>query len=355
MGYARRWTILLATIFLSTACVLQRPQAQPTPPPQAHGEAPPADAAEPFGPEFCRKHVGHQRCRPTATPGAATEPTAVPSELPTLTPVPVALTATAIPAATEVPSPAPTSAAPAEATPAPATAVPTTAPLTDAQRWSIPDYPEVRSDNAAANRTRGEPIPEADLPPLGDPLRPYARKVDGSFTGTTEQVLEWAAKKWFPEMDPDIFKAQAVKESSWHQNAVGDGGVSFGILQVKSTVWGHGDRVKQSTAFAADFAAAAIRAHYDGVLYTGDYADWNAFPIRPDVPDPARYRRAVNAWYFGDGASHNYGDWSYNRDGAASEYVGLVLGGKIDEPGAQLDGQSLAGYLNDKPWKRAGF
>lgn len=347
--------LLLALPLLASACIGPlRPQPTPTPAPQVHGEAPPADAAEPFGLDFCRKHPGHQRCRPTATPGGATAPTVEPTERPTLTPVPPELTATALPVApaTEVP---PTSAPAAPATQLPATPAATAAALTDAQRWGIPEYPEVRKDNTQANATRGRPIPDADLPPTSDPLRPYARKVDGNFTGTTEQVLEWAAKKWFPEQDPDIFKAQAVKETSWHQDAVGDGGVSFGILQIKSTVWGHGEQVKASTAFAADFAGAVMRAHYDGVLYTGDYADWNNYPIRPDVPEPTRLRRALNAWYFGDGASHNYLDWSYNRDGADSEYVGIVLGGRVDEPGAQLDGQTVGGYLGDKPWKRSGF
>lgn len=260
--------------------------------------------------------------------------------------------ATFTPTPTATPTRTPTPTATATLIPAP----------TDAERWGIADYPEVRLANAAANANRGRLLNAALLSQGDTYQRDYLSKVDGNFTGTTEQILEWAARKWFPDQDRDLFKAQAVKESNWTQDAQSDieGGVyqSFGILQVKLKYWcpaADCEQVKTSTAFGADVAAAAMRAQYDGVLYTGDYASWNLYPIRPDVTNPTRLRRAINAWYFGDGASHLYTDWSYNRDGAASEYVGLILGGKVDEPGAQLNGQTLAGYLTDKPWKRSGF
>src|SRR5439155_12894736 len=98
---------------------------------------------------------------------------------------------------------------------------------------------------------------------------------------TTEQILEWAAKKW--GFDPDLAKAMAAEESSWNQAMQGDnatnpscawncpggsyptGYQSYGILQVKRTSWpGSYPLSEQSTAFNADYAMAAVRYHYDG-------------------------------------------------------------------------------------------
>lgn len=44
--------------------------------------------------------------------------------------------------------------------------------------------------------------------------------VTGNFTGTTDEIIQWAACKW--GMNEDLLRAQAVAESSWFQNAMGD-------------------------------------------------------------------------------------------------------------------------------------
>jgi hypothetical protein len=45
-------------------------------------------------------------------------------------------------------------------------------------------------------------------------------RVDGNFTGTTDQILRWAACKW--GIDEDVVRAEAVVESHWRQDDVGD-------------------------------------------------------------------------------------------------------------------------------------
>ncbi len=62
-----------------------------------------------------------------------------------------------------------------------------------------------------------------------------AGRVTGRFSGTTGEIIEWAAHKW--DIDPELLKAQAVAESSWRQDKVGDGGRSFGVMQIKRTIW----------------------------------------------------------------------------------------------------------------------
>jgi autotransporter family porin len=49
---------------------------------------------------------------------------------------------------------------------------------------------------------------------------PLGARADGRFTGTTDEVIQWAACKW--GIDEDIVRAQVAKESWWHQNARGD-------------------------------------------------------------------------------------------------------------------------------------
>src|SRR5947208_10956222 len=55
------------------------------------------------------------------------------------------------------------------------------------------------------------------LNPKADALR---KQITGNFTGTTYEILQWVACKW--GIDEDIVRAQAVAESTWYQNNVGD-------------------------------------------------------------------------------------------------------------------------------------
>src|SRR6185503_9117623 len=52
--------------------------------------------------------------------------------------------------------------------------------------------------------------------------RRIATRIDGRFTGTTEEILRWAACKW--GVDEDLVKAQAAIESWWRQTNKGDYG-----------------------------------------------------------------------------------------------------------------------------------
>jgi hypothetical protein len=68
--------------------------------------------------------------------------------------------------------------------------------------------PEVRPANAQANATRGT-----------SPNGRYPR-VDGNFTGTTDEIIQWVACKW--GIDEDLVRAQVVRESFWFQRTLGD-------------------------------------------------------------------------------------------------------------------------------------
>jgi hypothetical protein len=93
--------------------------------------------------------------------------------------------------------------------------LPVGAPLpTDAEcRSRVRPAPELRTGNAAFNQVIGHPTPAAD----GFAL---ASRVTGDFTGTTDEIIQWAACKW--GIDEDVVRAQVAKESWWHQDATGD-------------------------------------------------------------------------------------------------------------------------------------
>src|SRR5262249_50724408 len=106
----------------------------------------------------------------------------------------------------------------------------------------------------------------------------YQARVTGNFTGTTDEILQWAACKW--GIDEDIVRAQAVQESYWKQSQLGDcnggntqpetnGCASVGILQVKGadippTHPGTWPYALQSTAWNADYVYAVWRLCFEG-------------------------------------------------------------------------------------------
>jgi hypothetical protein len=106
-------------------------------------------------------------------------------------------------------------------------------------------------------------------------------KVTGNFTGTTDEIIQWAACKW--GIDEDVIRAVAVTESDWRQVFSGDyaNGVyhSFGIVQIRDaenahlpgshTGFGGYRDTLEHTALAVDFYGAYLRACYEGDFYDG--------------------------------------------------------------------------------------
>jgi autotransporter family porin len=146
--------------------------------------------------------------------------------------------------------------------------------------------PENRPADKGFNATVGTSVGPGIFP-LGDrpQVRALASRINGDFTGTTEDILRWAACKW--GIDQDIVFAQAGVESWWDQRQLGDWqshpsgcapghglGVdgrpglcpeSFGILQNKyiylKPAW---PALSTSTAMNVDVAYAIWRSCYNG-------------------------------------------------------------------------------------------
>ena len=147
--------------------------------------------------------------------------------------------------------------------PRPRIAAPDGAVLGDAEaaagvvrtRW------EARRENASANRRRPTPRELARFRLVSQ--SPYAARVTGAFSGTTQEILRWGADKW--GLDPHVLRAQAAQESGLRQSRLGDAGLSFGILQIKKTAWkGTWPLTQRSTAFNVDMHGAIMRECLDG-------------------------------------------------------------------------------------------
>jgi hypothetical protein len=136
---------------------------------------------------------------------------------------------------------------------------------------------EVRPRNTAKNQATVTPAA------LGGPA--LYQRVDGNFSGTTDEIMQWAACKW--GVDEDIVRGMAADESWWNDNQIGDltsdssvcayghpigaDGVagqcpqSLGLTQLK---WQFHQaaypQAGESNAYQLDYSFAVLRSCYEG-------------------------------------------------------------------------------------------
>jgi autotransporter family porin len=269
--------------------------------------------------------------------------TSSPSETPTATPSP---TATPTAAATPAPAKAPSTqlaAAPAHfGTLAPGAALPSGA---QCAAWvRAKPLAENKGGNRGFNQATGHSLGGSFFPTSDDARsnRLLAVRVDGQFTGTTHEILRWAACKW--GIDEDIVAAQAAVESWWNQTTKGDLGSdptacppghglgadgtpgqcpqSYGILQnrypFEQASW---PGIGRSTAMNADTAYANWRTCFEG------YELWLNNVERGRAYGAGDAWGCVGRWFAGR--------W---HTAPAEGYIGKVQG-----------------YLNQRIWEQASF
>lgn len=151
---------------------------------------------------------------------------------------------------------------------------------------------EPRPQNATANRTVPTNLALGSHGGVeavwNDWLLP---RVSGNFTGTTDEIIQWAAIKW--GLPDEVLRAQMVSESSWYQGLLDANGqpvsnkgfgdyttdqtlcapgyvapcpLSFGVLQIKNASYHPGTfpHSRDSTAFNVDYLGAVMRGCYEG-------------------------------------------------------------------------------------------
>ncbi|MBV8951208.1 MAG: hypothetical protein JOZ99_10060 [Actinobacteria bacterium] len=181
-------------------------------------------------------------------------------------------------------------------------APPGSTPLGDRQAAALVAHrPEIRPENAAAN----DYVPtDAELlafqtsrdsygrtPTQFNPLARYVTGRPGLVDPSTDDLIQWAARKW--GIPDDVIRAQMATESWWRQSQLGDRTTepagwyglypaqarvpnttdayeSMGVMQVRwrPDGWvGNGTEPLRwkSTAFNLDFYGSIIRFYYDGL------------------------------------------------------------------------------------------
>lgn len=176
-----------------------------------------------------------------------------------------------------------------------------------------PNSWEPRPDNYQANHTVLSPPYNWDVENYWTKWANKRAQVTGNFTGTTTEIIQWAACKW--GIDEDTIRAAAVQESYWHMSTIGDvcgpvGEASYGLLQIKNMdcsgtmIQGGYPDTMEATALNADWYAARIRSCYDG-----DFYDGNWLYLGQTVDQIA----AQNGWsyvFWGCIGFHYSGNWS---------------------------------------------
>jgi len=189
---------------------------------------------------------------------------------------------------------------------------PAAAQIVRRSRW------EPRPDNAAANQH----VPStSDLAYFrAHSNMPYKDRVTGRFTGTTDEIIQWAAYKH--GLDPNLLRAVAAVESWWHMSTNGDNGDSFGLFQIRRPYHCCDFLAANDTAFNADYYGAIIRAYYDG---------------------RQRWLNTVS----GNGARYRAGDlWGS---------VGAWFSGRWHDPGAESYVAKVKQDLRERIWRQPNF
>jgi hypothetical protein len=239
------------------------------------------------------------------------------------------------PVVATTPPPTPTLVPPAPTVPPTATLTPSPTVAPTASPTSVPGgyfatlppgsvLPSGAECAARVRRSAFEPRPQlytqnnyvppfvAIKPPeaTGAHATAWATRIDGNFTGTTDEIIQWASCKW--GIDEDLTRARAVRESTWCRTlpCIGDIGLAqgqaYGILQITAAAWFAGSypRSEQSTAWNLDYALAYQRACFEGDM------TWLGTGYAAGIIDIC-----VRSWFHG-------GNW---RDAASTAYLNDVL------------------------------
>jgi hypothetical protein len=150
---------------------------------------------------------------------------------------------------------------------------------------------EPRPENAAANQTTatGEQLSlfQSDSwVAVDERVRTdIRRRIDGAFTGTTDEIIAWAACKW--GFEDDVMRAAAVLQSDFRQSAeagiavgdcppdvtpAGDGycphlfGIFAANYDAEASAHSTWPALRDSTAFNADYMGGFLRMCFEGYV-----------------------------------------------------------------------------------------
>lgn len=198
---------------------------------------------------------------------------------------------------------------------------------------------EPRPANSTANSRVPTAAQIAGMKPWGSAMGMDSRadtlrkQITGNFSGTTDEILQWAACKW--GFNPDILRADAVVESYWQQSQRGDytndqqycppgswdgAGCfqSYGLFQIKWYFFKDAFPMAQTnTAFSAEYAYGILRACFEGwTTYLKQGTPLSGYPSY----SAGDLWGCLGRWYSG---------WWYTQD--ALQYIAKVKAALADK------------------------
>jgi hypothetical protein len=164
------------------------------------------------------------------------------------------------------------------------------------------------------------------------------QRVTGHYTGTTDEIFQWAACKW--GISDNVLRAIAVRESTWYQYEIYRSGRC--VID-----WGCGDMVSQPSRATRTYCTAISRTHD----YQADYGRG----ICPETFSIA----GVMSWQdpdWGRMKANQNGTFPYNRDSTAFavDYLAANLRGCYEGWEYWLADSGPAAYAPGDLWGCVG-
>jgi hypothetical protein len=200
-------------------------------------------------------------------------------------------------------------------------------PANTKRNFVVPDPAAVRAAFVARPRATG-----GSYDPRWDSwLLP---RVDGQFTGTTDEIFQWAACKW--GLPDDLLRAIAVRQSTWYQYRTYPSGRCV-------THFGCGDALEKPSKATRAYCAALARFGYD---YQRDFGP-GICPKSFSIVDVLAWQDPAGGRWPGN----QNGTFPFSRDSTAFavDYMGGQLRGCYEGWSSWLkrtsDGKYAAGDL----------
>jgi hypothetical protein len=165
------------------------------------------------------------------------------------------------------------------------------------------------------------------------------QRVTGHYTGTTDEIFQWAACKW--GIADNVLRAIAVRESTWYQYEVYPPGRCV-------TNWGCGDMVSAPSRATGTYCTGISGYRHD---YQADYGA-GICPKTFSIAGVMSWRDP--AW--GKMRGNQNGTFPFNRNSTAFavDYLASFLRGCYEGWVYWLDGSGPVGYEHGDLWGCVG-
>lgn len=223
----------------------------------------------------------------------------------------------------------------------------------------MPDPAAVHAALAARSRSSGGAAPRWD-----NWLLP---RVDGQFTGTTDEIFQWAACKW--GLPADMIRAVAYRESQWYQYATYSSGrclPNYGCTDLFSSATADSKIYCSSLAaygynYQKDFGSGICPKTFSIVsVMSWQNPSWGQiWPGYQNGTFPFnRESTAFAVDYYGAYLRGCYEGWSYLGTKTAGDIDGCIgswYSGAWHDPAGNAYDQLVREAMRTRPWLTPGF